>query len=550
MVEPMTQESGDEPSKNSGEKVELRRSRAAASDLSASVTREFSGSGSPEVDTYRELFERSADAILIIEGETFIDCNEATVEMLRYRDKAQLLETHPSELSPALQPDGRESHEKASEMIATAFERGSHRFEWDHVRADGEVFPVEVLLTALQEADRRILHVVWRDITNRKRLEAELRHAQKMEAVGKLAGGVAHDFNNLLVALVGNTDLLKLTVGDDPQAHKYLKQIELASDRATTLVQQLLAFSRKQEFVEQLIDVNVLISRIQALLVRLIGEDIRLETDFDSGPLRIRGDSGQIEQIMLNLVSNARDAMPDGGALTIRTRRIDVHEPAIGESRPLPPGPLVLISVSDTGFGMDAETMEHAFDPFFTTKAVGKGTGLGLATVYGVVRQAHGETSILSAENHGTTVNVYLPLSMEDVPETRVAEIEPMDRGGDETLLLVEDDPEVLALIVGALERVGYDVIPTRNGREAFDAYQARADEISLIVSDVIMPEMGGVQLVVSLCEAGHSPRVLFISGYTDNELSRLNDLADGVELLRKPFHAQDLTRRVRRALD
>lgn len=503
----------------------------------------------PEANPYRELFERSADAILIIEGETFVDCNDATVRMLRYRDKAQLLETHPSELSPEKQPDGRDSREKASEYMAIAFERGSHRFEWMHRRADGEVFPVEVLLTAIQESERRVLHVVWRDIEERKRLEAELRQSQRIEAIGKLAGGVAHDFNNLLVIMVGNADLLKYTIGDEQPASEYLEAIHLAADKATGLVRQLLAFSRKQELVMGVIDINDLLRRIQGLLTRLIGEDVELKTALDSSSLRVWGDPGQIEQVLMNLASNARDSMPDGGELTIATRLVDEDHPIIGDHASPMLRPEVSISITDSGSGMSAETLEHAFDPYFTTKAEGKGTGLGLATARGIIEQAGGRISIQSAEGLGTCVTVYLPLSTEEVTKRTDVRVEDSLKGGGETLLVVEDNQSVADLMQKVLCSAGYTVICASNGREALELFESRPGEIDLIVTDVIMPEMGGVQLVSALRAAQHSPRVLFVSGYTSHELSRLDDIDGRVDLLRKPFHTRDLIRRVARAL-
>jgi len=503
------------------------------------------------MDAYRELFERSADAILIIEGETFIDCNDATVQMLRYRDKKQVLQTHPSELSPPTQPDGRDSRDKASEMIAVAFERGSHRFEWEHVRADGEVFPVEVLLTSVQEPGRRVLHVVWRDITERKRLEAELRQAQRTEAIGRLAGGIAHDFNNLLVVLVGNTDLLRMEVEDDPAAREFVEEIQQACNRASRLVGQLLAFSRRQEIVERVIDVNALIEKLRGLLERLIGEDIELTCNLGGGSLRVLGDSGQLEQVILNLVTNARDAMTEGGTLTIATRLVDRDHPLIGGTESPPAEPAVCITVSDTGVGMSARAREHAFDPFFTTKETARGTGLGLSTVHGIVQQARGRIAIRSTPGAGTEVCVSLPLATGDPDEPEAEWTRPEIERGTETLLLVEDEQAVASMLIKVLTRAGYTVLTAGNGREALDLYLDRAAEIELIVTDVIMPELGGVELVNRLCEAGHEPRVLFTSGYTDQELSRMKGLDRlDVDLLRKPFHAQDLAHRVRRALD
>jgi len=491
-------------------------------------------------DAYRELFERSADAILIIEGETFVDCNDAAVRMLRYSNKTELLRTHPSELSPPRQHDGGDSYEKANEMISIAFEKGSHRFEWDHLRADGEVFPVEVLLTAVQEPGRRILHVVWRDITERKRLEAHLRQAQKMEAIGKLAGGIAHDFNNVLVAIIANSELLEMWVGDDKKSQRSILEIRKAADRAAALVRQLLAFSRKQDVMPQVLDLNDLIHNVRGLLERLIGEDVRLVTDLCPTALMVLADPGQIEQVILNLVTNARDAMPEGGSLTVRTH--PVKESNRAEA---------LLAVSDEGTGMSHHTVARAFEPFFTTKETGKGTGLGLATVYGIVKAAGGAVALDSQEGGGTTVEVRLPLTDEaPAVATRPPQRSPATRGTGELILLVEDEAAVRALVRRLLEDSGYRVITARNGHEAKSLYLRDQREIALLVSDVIMPRMGGVELLLALRKAGFSPRVLFVSGYTDDALSRLRRLGEEVDLLEKPFSTKELLGRVRRALD
>ena len=329
-------------------------------------------------DPYRELFERSADAILIIEGETFIDCNDATVKMLRYSRKEDVLKTHPSELSPPFQPDGRPSFEKANEMIAIAFERGSHRFEWDHKRADGEVFPVEVLLTAVQERGRRVLHVVWRDITERKELEEKLRQAQKMEAIGKLAGGIAHDFNNLLVALLGHSQLLADLLRGQEQAGEHLHEIRRAGERAADLVRQLLAFGRKQELRPAALDLNHLVLDLRKLLERLIGEDVRLETSTAEGTVAVRADRGQLEQVLLNLAANARDAMPDGGALTIETERVQLrHSGGRRPARDPRRGTTLSYGSRIPGSGWTAERPSALSNLSSPRKSPGRGRGSG-----------------------------------------------------------------------------------------------------------------------------------------------------------------------------
>jgi len=502
-------------------------------------------------DPYRELFERSADAILIIEGDKFISCNDAAVEMLRYGSREEVLQTHPSELSPPSQPDGRDSFEKANEYMAIAFSRGSHRFEWDHRRADGEIFPVEVLLTAVQEPGRETLHVVWRDITERKMLEDQLRQALKMEAIGKLTGGIAHDFNNLLVAVLGHANLLGEAVQSDPEAAGHVREIVHAGERAADLVRQLLAFGRKQQLLPAVLDLNQLTLDTTQLLSRLVGESVRLATKLAPDPIPVKVDRSQLEQVLLNLAANARDAMPGGGRLTIETSRMKLSSADAAREQGLSPGEYALLSFADTGSGMDSEVANRAFDPFFTTKTCGQGSGLGLATVYGIVRQSGGSVSLSSLPGYGTTVDLLLPLTSEPIalPAERRTQGESSERGG-ETLLVVEDEPAVSKLVVQALTGRGYRVLECRDGREALRLFTRHRNEVALILTDVIMPNLGGPELVIELAAQGYTPRVLFLSGYTDQGISVLHELEGEVDLLPKPFDVPELLRRVRAALD
>jgi PAS domain S-box-containing protein len=499
-------------------------------------------------DRYRELFERSADAILIIDGDRFIDCNAATVRMLRYRDKAELLQTHPSELSPELQPDGRRSYEKANEMIAIAFEKGSHRFEWDHRRADGEVFPVEVLLTAVPEKGGVILHVVWRDITDRKRLEQDLRHAQKMEAVGKLAGGVAHDFNNLLVAIIGYAGLLGTELEGQPELQQRAREIQRAADRAATLTSQLLAFSRKQDLKPQVIDLNSVVGNLEKILQRLVGERIELTFQPAEHPALVKADLAQIEQVVLNIVTNAQDAMPDGGTLEMRTDRVRVDN-ATGPG--LPAGDYVSLRITDDGVGMDDSTVNRAFDPFFTTKERGRGTGLGLASVYGIVKQSGGDVRIQSRVGEGTCVDVLLPHTEEQPAESAPA----LDAGtlrprGKGTILVAEDEPIVADLVREVLSQEGYAVVVARSGAEALQLAGESGSGFSLLLTDVIMPAMSGPELVKRLRQRQPALPVLFTSGYTEDALAKHGFRIEEVDLLRKPFSREQLLDRVRQFLE
>ncbi len=489
-------------------------------------------------DPYRELFERSADAILIIENERFVECNDATVRMLRYSSRAEVLETHPSELSPPLQPDGQDSFEKANEMIAIALERGSHRFEWDHLRANGEVFPVEVLLTPVHRDGRELLHVVWRDITERKKLEERLRHAEKMEAIGELAGGIAHDFNNLLVVIGGHADLLDLSVEAESALHRHVSQILKATESAAALVRSLLAFSRRQSVVPQVFDLPDLVRKVRPMLVRIIGEGIELHIDEAPGELRVHADPQALEQAFLNLASNARDAMQPGGTLRIGT--------AAGRDGSC------IVRFTDDGVGMSPEVSARAFEPFFTTKAVGKGTGLGLASVYGVVTSAGGGIRVDSTPGEGTTFEISLPpaaAGLEPTPLGAATDWLPAV-GGPETLLLAEDEDAVRELVESLLSERGYEVVAVRDGREALTAYLRQPARFDLILSDVIMPRMGGPEMVTAVRRAGFSTPVLFMSGYTDDALKGVQELDGVVDLLPKPFRPRELIGKVRLALD
>ena len=418
----------------------------------------MSHSSSPAADLYRQYFERTGDAFLIIEGDTFVDCNQATVDMLRYRSRDDLLQTHPSELSPELQPDGRPSFEKANEMMAIAFERGSHRFEWDHQRADGEVFPVEVLLTAVPGAERPMLHVVWRDLTERRRLEAELSQAHKMEALGRLSSGIAHDFNNLLVAIIGHSELLMADLGDMPDQQSSAAEILKAGRRAADLVGQLLTFSRKQVLRPQTIDLAAALVDLSVMVRRLVGDGISTEIDVDLGPLWVRADPGQFSQVILNLAANARDAVRPGGRfrLALSTTRIEAGTQTLQDA--LPAGEYAVIVAEDDGEGIAAADLPHIFEPFFTTKAVGRGTGLGLATVYGIVRQAGG--SLVGGEHavdgfaiHGSACRS--PPRLQEAAST-AGEADVRLPGA--SILLVEDEAATSRLVRVMLERAGYAV--------------------------------------------------------------------------------------------
>jgi len=417
-------------------------------------------------------------------------------------------------------------------------------------RKDGTIFPGLLNITAVRGPDGRLLHYdgAIADITARKALEDQLRQAQKMEALGKLAGGVAHDFNNLLTVIAGYAESLRAEVPPDSEASHDAEQVLAGTARASALTRQLLAYSRRQVLQPQVVELAETVDHLGDLLRRLIGEDVALVTVSADGDTRVRVDRGQIEQVILNLAVNARDAMPEGGTLTITTQRVEVDAALAALHPELAPGPYVAMSVRDSGVGMSDEVRIRAFDPFFTTKELGKGTGLGLSTVYGIVSQSGGGVWIESQPGAGTTVRVYLPRI--DSPVDALPSLPrsaPAARGGAK-VLLVEDEEAVRRLARRALSAAGYEVLEAGNGSEALEVSRA-AGGIDVLVTDVVMPRMGGLDLARQLLPERPQLRVLFTSGYPNDAL-QLRDLP-GLEsdFLPKPFALEELVRRVRTLL-
>ena len=383
----------------------------------------------------------------------------------------------------------------------------------------------------------------------RRALEEQLEQSRKMEAVGRLAGGVAHDFNNLLTAILGYSNLVLEELEPGHPARADVEQMRRAGESAASLTQQLLAFSRKQILQPQVLELNQVVTRAESLLQRLIGEHIRLVTALDPSLDRVNADPGQLEQVIVNLAINARDAMPEGGNLTIETANVELDEAYVRQHGGSSPGAHVMLAVSDTGVGMDAETRARIFEPFFTTKRRGEGTGLGLSTVYGIVTQSGGSIQVYSEPMHGTTFKVYFPRASE--PERQGAVPAPADAlEGTETILLAEDQPEVRSVARAVLERYGYQVLEASHGHEALRILRAHQQKIHLLLSDVVMPSMSGPELarLVQLEEPGI--RVLYASGYTDDAIVRHGVLDPGVAFLQKPFTPTALLRKIRELLD
>jgi signal transduction histidine kinase/ActR/RegA family two-component response regulator len=398
------------------------------------------------------------------------------------------------------------------------------------------------------EVARRALEA---EVLERKRAEQELRQSQKMEAVGRLAGGVAHDFNNLLTAILGYGDLLYDALDENPTLQGEADEIRKAANRAASLTRQLLAFSRRQLMVSEVVHLNELVSGMEKMLRRLIGEDVEVATALDPALGAVKADPGQLEQVLLNLALNARDAMPQGGRLTIETANVHVDESySVTHSALVRPGAYVLLSVSDTGVGMDEATRLRVFEPFFTTKEPGKGTGLGLAMVYGIVKQTGGFIWVYSEPDRGTTFKVYLPITEETKGSARVSAPPETAVRGEETILLVEDEDPVRALARRMLEAAGYRVLEARQGAEALEIAENFTDPIHLVLTDTVMPGMGGPELAGLLAESHPETRALFMSGYADDAVLRHGILEGDAPFLQKPFTAGMLTRRVREVLD
>jgi PAS domain S-box-containing protein len=388
---------------------------------------------------------------------------------------------------------------------------------------------------------------VNRDITEYRRLEERVRQAQKMESIGHLAGGIAHDFNNLLMPMIGYADLSMAELSPDSKIFANLVQIRRAAERAADLTRQILAFSRKQILELKTGNLNDIIIPFEGMLRRLIGEDIELQVNLNPVLASVRADTSQIEQVILNLAVNARDAMPTGGKLTIETDNIYLDEAYVARYVQVQAGPYVLMTVSDTGHGMDQATLNHIFEPFFTTKEVGKGTGLGLATVFGIVKQHNGNIWAYSEPGHGTTFKVYLPA----VQDTVIAEIPPpVSLAGSETVLLAEDDPLVREMVADCLEAGGYRVLAAENAEEALQLAAQHGQTVHLLITDVILPGTNGANLHQALLPHCPDIKVLFISGYTDNVIVHRGILKPGVSFLQKPFSMRKLLKKVRQVLD
>ena len=505
-------------------------------------------------ERYREYFENAKDAIYVHDlNGRYLMVNKAGEDLIGY-SRDEILQMRISDVVPrnCLEHIHARLKEKLEDHSLTIY-------EVEAIRKDGSRVPIEVSSRLIYENGVPVaVQGSARDITERKRAEEALRasqlqlqQSQKLEAIGQLAGGVAHDFNNMLTAIIGYTDLSLRRVGLENPIRRNLEETKKAADRAASLVRQLLAFSRKQILEPKVLDLNDVVKDMHKMLTRLIGENIKLATRLESDLGSVKADPCQVEQIIVNLVVNARDAMPRGGRVTIETANVAVDDQTALKHVAVNPGEYVMLAVSDTGSGMDQETQARIFEPFFTTKEVGKGTGLGLSTVYGIVKQSGGNIWVYSEQGMGTVFKVYLP-RIDGVTANMIAmqEQETSAARGTETILLVEDEEVVRGLTRKILMQAGYNVLDARSGDEAIRMCHAHAGPIDLLLTDVVMPEISGKEVADRLLELRPSIRVLFMSGYTDEAIVQHGVLDANVKFIQKPFTWVGLTKKVREVLN
>jgi hypothetical protein len=523
----------------------------AVAALGCGLFRDRTGPEEDALSRLRSLLDAAPDAgILCRQDRTIAVVNEQAARLFGYESSdllGQTIETLiPGWLQGAASP-GERSSTQSTPSGAWRIGGGPGLIGR---RKDGLEIPIELSVSPLEVDDERFIVSFIRNISERRRLEERVQQSQKLEAVGRLAGGVAHDFNNMLTAIIGYSDLMAATLPAADPIREGLQEIRKAGDRAASLTQQLLAFSRKQILQPTTLDLNSLIADTHKMLRRLIPEDIELTTHLDPAVYPVLADAAQTQQVLINLVLNSRDAMPQGGQLRIETANAELTKSYARKHSEVKPGAYVLLTVSDTGCGMDKETLARLFEPFFTTKVQGKGTGLGLATVYGIVKQSGGHIEVTSQPGQGTTFRVFLPMAEEAVPTVAIAQALTKTPTGSETVLLAEDEESLRSLARRVLEENGYQVLEARDGMEALQLCRKHQGPVHLLLSDVVMPNLNGPLLAHQVKAIHPDIRVLYMSGYTDSTVVA-RGVTDGQAVyLAKPFTADTLARVVRDVLD
>jgi two-component system, cell cycle sensor histidine kinase and response regulator CckA len=492
---------------------------------------------------YRNLVNRAVYGIYRCSGHRFLDVNPALVEMLGYSSKSDLLRLDMGLDVYSNPSDYRTLMEKLNSGAVEGFE-----VQWK--TRNGETIITRLSgNVVVTEAGATECEMIAENVTEHRALEEQLRQAQKMEAVGRLAGGIAHDFNNLLTIIKGHSELLLSELKPRDATRKEVDGVMRAAERAASLTRQLLAFSRRQLLTPKILDLNAIVSNMDKMLARLLGEDVRLTTQLEPNLGLIKADPNQIEQVIMNLAVNARDAMPVGGDLYITTSNLDLKHEFRAEEICLPPGSYVMLSIKDNGMGMDAVTASRAFEPFFTTKEQGKGTGLGLSTVYGIVKQSEGEIWVESSPGKGTAFYISFP-KMEQESETVAAKKRAKEVAGKETILVVEDENDVREIACTMLERRGYKVVSAASFHEAEKFCRTYSRTIHLLLTDVVLKEIGGLELAQALLTIRPEMRVIYMSGYTDDVVLEHGIRNSQVAFLPKPFTTEELASKVREVLD